>query len=95
MAKNYMQYKGYVGSVEFTEGDGVFHGKVVGVKPLLSFEGDSVRGLIEDFQNSVDEYLDFCNERGLQPEKPYKGSFNVRVGADLHRQAVVAAERGV
>ena len=93
---NYLHYKEYVGSVEFSEEDAVFHGKVVGIKSLISFEGDSVSAIINDFHNAVDEYLEFCVETGKQPEKPFKGSFNVRIGTDLHRQAVLAASaRGI
>jgi predicted HicB family RNase H-like nuclease len=88
---NYVHYKDYVGSVEFSEADGVFHGKVVGIKSLISFEGDSVDAIIEDFHNAVDEYLAFCAETGKQPEKPFKGSFNVRISTDLHRKAALAA----
>ena len=93
---NYLHYKDYVGSVEFSEEDAVFHGKVIGIKPLLSFEGDSVSTLVEDFRNAVDEYLEFCAEKGKQPERPFKGSFNVRIGAELHRKAAMtAALRGM
>ena len=88
---NYLHYKEYIGSVEFSEDDAVFYGKVVGIKALISFEGDSVSAITEDFHNAVDEYLDFCGQNGRQPEKPFKGSFNVRVGADIHRKAVLAA----
>ena len=90
-SNNYIHYKDYVGSVEFSEEDAVFHGKVVGIKSLISFEGDSVSTLIEDFHNAVDEYLDFCAENGKEPEKPFKGSFNVRIGAELHRKAAMSA----
>ena len=90
-SNNYMHYKDYVGSVEFSEEDAVFHGKVVGIKSLISFEGDSVSTLVEDFHNAVDEYLDFCAENGKEPEKPFKGSFNVRIGAELHRKAAMSA----
>ena len=93
---NYLHYKDYVGSVEFSEEDSVFHGKVVGIKSLISFEGDSVNALIEDFHNAVDEYIEFCAETGKQPEKPFKGSFNVRIDTDLHRKATLAAStRGI
>jgi predicted HicB family RNase H-like nuclease len=88
---NYLHYKGYVGSIEFSEEDNVFHGKVIGIKPLISFEGDTVTAIKEDFHNSVEEYLTFCTKNGTQPEKPYKGSFNVRIGADLHRRAALLA----
>jgi len=88
---NCLHYKDYTGSMEFSEEDGVFHGKVVGIKALISFEGDSVSLIKEDFHNAVDEYLDFCAENGVEPERPFKGSFNVRVGSELHRRAALAA----
>ena len=93
---NYLHYKDYIGSVEFSEADAVFHGKVVGIKSLISFEGDSVSAIIDDFHSAIDEYLEFCAETGKQPEKPFKGSFNVRIGTDLHRKAALAASaRGI
>jgi len=93
---NYLRYKEYMGSVKFSEEDAVFYGKVVGIKALISFEGDSVSSITQDFHAAVDEYLDFCAENGIEPEKPFKGSFNVRIGAELHRKAAVAAsERGI
>jgi predicted HicB family RNase H-like nuclease len=93
---NALHYKGYVGSVEFSEADAVFHGKAVGIKALISFEGDSVVALTEDFHNAIDEYLDHCEKSGKHPEKPYKGSFNVRIGTKLHRRAALAASsRGI
>jgi predicted HicB family RNase H-like nuclease len=94
--KTPVHYKDYIGSVEFSEEDAVFHGKVVGIKSLISFEGYSVSTIVEDFHSAVDEYLDHCTQTGIQPEKPFKGSFNVRIGADLHRKAALAASvRGV
>ena len=93
---NYLHYRDYVGNVEFSEMDAVFHGKVIGIKSLISFEGDSVSAIIKDFHSAVDEYLEFCAETGRQPEKPFKGSFNVRIGTDLHRKAALAASaRGI
>lgn len=93
---NLLHYKNYTGSVEFSEEDAVFHGKVLGIQSLISFEGDSVKSIIKDFHNAVDEYLDFCDSKGIQPEKPFKGSFNVRINAELHRElAITASKRGV
>jgi len=93
---NYLHYKNYTGSVEFSEEDAVFHGKVIGIKALISFEGDSVSAITNDFHKAVDEYLKFCATRGKEPEKPFKGSFNVRISADLHRRlALTASARGV
>jgi len=88
---NCLNYKGYVGSVEFSEVDEVFHGKVLGIRSLISFEGDSVKSIIEDFHEAVDEYLEFCADNNIEPEKPFKGSFNVRIGSELHRQAALFA----
>ena len=88
---NCMNYKGYTGNIVFSEEDGVFHGKVIGIKSLISFEGDSVKSITQDFHNAVDEYLEFCAENNTEPEKPFKGSFNVRIGTELHREATFAA----
>jgi predicted HicB family RNase H-like nuclease len=93
---SYLHYGEYTGVIEFSEEDAVFHGKVIGIKALISFEGDSVSTITEDFHNAVDEYVSFCEECGKQPEKPFKGSFNVRIGDDLHRKAALTAfARGV
>ncbi len=88
---NYLHYKDYIGSVVFSEENAVFHGKVIGIKDLLSFEGDSVSALIEDFHNAIDEYLEFCDSTGKKPDKPFKGSFNIRIEPELHRAAALAA----
>ena len=88
---NTMEYKGYIGSVEFSEADGVFFGKVIGIRALVSYEGTTAKELIDDFHGAVDDYLALCGENGIEPEKAYKGSFNVRVSPELHRQAVTYA----
>jgi len=67
---NSLQYKGYSGTITYSEEDGVFHGKVAGIKSLISFEGDSVNLMKKNFNNAVDEYLEFCKENYLKPEKP-------------------------
>ena len=93
---NHLHYRGYTGSVRFSEEDAVFHGKVIGIKALISFEGDSVNAIIDDFHKAVDDYLDFCTAKGKKPEKSFKGTFNVRINADLHRKlALTASDRGV
>ncbi|MBQ2837754.1 MAG: type II toxin-antitoxin system HicB family antitoxin [Peptococcaceae bacterium] len=86
-----MEYKGYVGSVEFSEQDGVFFGKVMGVRALISYEGTNASELVQDFHTAVDDYLILCEEQGIEPEKGYKGSFNVRVSPELHRMAAMCA----
>lgn len=89
--KNTMEYKGYVGSVEFSENDGVFFGKVQGIRSLISYEGTTAAELLSDFHGAVDDYLAACEEDCQEPEIAYKGSLNVRLGGDLHRRAAIYA----
>ena len=92
---NLLAYKNYNGTVEYSKEDGCLFGKVTGIKSLLSYEGDSVRELEKDFQNVIDEYLRDCEEKGIEPEQPYKGTFNVRISPELHSiVAVYAMEHG-
>ena len=92
---NLLSYKNYNGTVEYSKEDRCLFGKVIGIKSLLSYEGDSVRELEQDFQNVVDEYLADCKEQNVEPEQPYKGSFNVRISPELHRTvAIYAIEHG-
>ena len=89
---NIMEYKGYVGSVEFSENDGVFYGKVQGIRSLISYEGTNAKELVSDFHGAVDDYLILCEEEGTAPEIAYKGSFNVRFkNKDNHRRAAIYA----
>ena len=88
---NTMEYKGYVGSVEFSEEDALFYGKVLGIRALISYEGTDAAELVADFHGAVDDYLELCAQSGTEPEKAYKGSFNVRISPELHKQAVIAA----
>ena len=92
---NLLSYKNYNGTVEYSKEDSCLFGKVVGIKSLLSYEGDSIRELEQGFQNVIDEYLADCKERNVEPEQSYKGTFNVRISSDLHRNiAVYAIEHG-
>lgn len=86
-----MEYKGYIGSVEFSEEDGIFHGKVQGIRALISYEGTTAQELVDDFHTAIDEYLELCEKEDMEPEKAYKGSFNVRISPELHKKAVVYA----
>ena len=86
---NTMEYKGYVGTVEFSEEDSLFYGKVMGIRALISYEGTNAKDLVEDFHGAVDDYLAQCEAENKEPEKAYKGSFNVRVSPELHKQAVI------
>ncbi len=88
---NVMHYKGYIGSVEFSENDETLYGKVMGVRALISYEGKTASELIEDFHVAVDDYLTLCESKGITPEVAYKGSFNVRISPELHRDAAIFA----
>ena len=83
---NTIQYKGYIGSVEFSEEDGIFYGKVMGIRSLISYEGESAKELLADFHGAVDDYLESCKAEGKKPEEAFKGSFNVRVSPALHKK---------
>ena len=86
-----MKYKDYIGSVEFSEEDQIFYGKVLGIQSLISYAGESAKELIRDFHEAVDDYLELCAEKRIEPEKAYKGSFNVRISPDLHRSIAIHA----
>lgn len=88
---NIMQYKGYIGSIEFSEKDLLFYGKVQGVQALILYEGKDATSLVSDFRNSVDNYIELCEVQGIEPEKAYKGTFNVRISPDLHKEAAIYA----
>ena len=94
--KNLMKYKEYLGSVNYNDSDEIFYGKVEYIRSLISYEGHDVESLRTNFHEAVDDYLELCQHQGIEPEKPFKGSFNIRPGTDLHRRAAIAAqERGI
>jgi predicted HicB family RNase H-like nuclease len=86
-----LEYKSYYGSVQFSSEDEVFYGKLLGIDDLVTFEGGSVRELKKAFHEAVDDYLETCAEVGKDPDKTYKGTFNVRISTDLHKAAAVYA----
>ena len=93
---NTLKYKGYIGSVAYSEADKVFFGKLEGIDDLVNYEGESVKELTDAFHEAVEDYLIFCEEHGCKPEKSYTGTFNVRIAPDTHRDiANLAAEAGI
>ena len=82
---NLFEYKGYLGTIEFSDADDVFFGKVVGIRGLISYEGNNVKNLKEDFEESIDDYLEMCKEEGIEPQKPYIDNFNVQLSPELHK----------
>ncbi|MCD7844935.1 MAG: type II toxin-antitoxin system HicB family antitoxin [Oscillospiraceae bacterium] len=96
MAKNnILEYKGYHARVEFDADDLVLRGRIEGITDFVDFECDDVHDLEREFHQAVDDYLAFCREVGKEPEKEYKGTFNVRISPELHKKlAVVALQNG-
>ncbi len=86
------KYKGFYGSIEASIRDNCLFGKLEFIEPLISYEGQSVKELEQAFKEAVDDYLSDCERLGREPAKPYKGSFNVRIGPELHKHALVAAK---
>lgn len=89
--KDMMEYNGYFGSVHYNDGDKVFYGKLAFIRALVSYEGTDVVSLHSAFEEAVDDYLAFCKETSRQPEKPFKGAFNLRLDPDLHKRLVTNA----
>ncbi|MCQ2220862.1 MAG: type II toxin-antitoxin system HicB family antitoxin [Prevotella sp.] len=88
----YMKYKGYIGSVEYSEEDQCLFGKVQGMsKDCITYEGNDVESLKKDFEGAVDDYLQACEARGVEPRKAYSGMLNVRLTPDIHTKIAIAA----
>ncbi|HYF08712.1 MAG TPA: type II toxin-antitoxin system HicB family antitoxin [Acetobacteraceae bacterium] len=90
---NTMTHQGYEAIVTYDEGAEMFHGEVMNLRDVITFQGRSVEELKRAFADSVQDYLAFCRERGEEPEKPYSGQFVVRVDPPVHRAAATAARR--
>lgn len=89
---NTMMYKGYVGEVEYDDEYKIFSGSVINSRTVITFQGTSVEELNKEFQLSVDDYLEWCKEDGIDPEKPYSGKLNVRLKPNTHQRAAVKAK---
>ena len=90
---NMMEHKGYIATIELDEDAGHFHGEVVNTRAVLTFVGNSVDELKHEFAETIADYEEFCRERGESPEKPYSGSFMLRLPPELHRRAAESAAR--
>lgn len=88
-----LNYRGYEGSVSYSADDNCLYGRVLHIRSVISYGGDSVHELKQMFEAAIDDYLELCAERGIEPEKPYKGNFNVRLSPQKHYQAVQTARR--
>lgn len=91
-----LDYKGYKGYVIFDDEANIFHGEVVGLNAVITFQGTTVNEIKKAFKDSIDDYLDWCRERGKEPEKTPSGKFNLRMPPELYTKiAVQAAQEGV
>jgi len=88
-----MEYKGYIAHTEFDDEASIFHGEVVNIRDVITFQGQSVDELRQAFRESVEDYLVFCTVRGEEPEKPFSGRFTVRLSPEQHRRIILAAEK--
>ncbi|WP_427875286.1 type II toxin-antitoxin system HicB family antitoxin [Flavobacterium sp. MMS24-S5] len=91
--KNYLEYNGYIGTLEFSSDDKIFFGKIQGINDLVTFEGSSVAELEASFKEAIEDYLETCKLLNKSPDKTYKGSFNVRVSQELHQKIALLASR--
>jgi predicted HicB family RNase H-like nuclease len=87
----YLEHKGYSGSIEYSEEDGLLYGQILGIRGLISYEGETGKELEKDFKEAINIYLEDCKATGKAPEKPFKGSFNVRIPSKLHQKAALLA----
>ncbi len=88
-----MEYKGYSARLEYDEDLAAFHGQVLNINDVITFQGTSIDQLRREFEQSVDDYLFWCEERGEEPDRPFSGRFLLRMDADTHRQAALVAGR--
>ena len=90
--KNIMKYKNYYGSIEYDENDLIFFGKLEFIRALVTYQGESAKEIRKEFESAVNDYLELCEQENIEPEKPFKGSFNVRIGKELHEKAIIALQ---
>lgn len=88
-----MEYRGYLSRVEFDDAANVFHGEVINIRDVVTFQGESVSELHRAFKESVDDYLAFCADRGEEPNPPFSGRFTLSLSPEQHRKVVLAAEK--
>ncbi len=83
-----IKYKGYVGKITYDSTLKVFHGDVIGLNHVITFEGTTPKEIEQSFQDAIDDYLEMCQEEGIQPERTFSGKFMLRLSPDLHAKLV-------
>jgi predicted HicB family RNase H-like nuclease len=88
-----MEYKGYMGTVEYDDEAKLFHGDIINTKDVITFQGTTVDEIETAFKESIDDYILWCKKEGVEPEKPYSGKFNLRLSPELHKEIAIKAKR--
>jgi len=88
-----MEYKGYIGIVEYDSDAKLFHGDVVNTRDVITFQGTTVAEIEKAFTESIDDYMNWCKQEGVEAEKPYSGKFNLRLSPELHREIAITAKK--
>lgn len=86
-----MEYRGYIATVEFDDEADIFHGEVINLRDVITFQGKSVEELRQAFKDSIEDYLEFCAKRNEEPERPFSGKFSLRIDPNLHRRISIQA----
>ncbi len=81
-----LKHNGYIGSIDYSIEDEILYGKIECINDVITYEADNIKDLKAEFINAVDDYIDTCKQLGIEPNKPMNGSFNVRIGEDLHKK---------
>ncbi|MDO5609498.1 MAG: type II toxin-antitoxin system HicB family antitoxin [Pseudomonadota bacterium] len=89
---NNMIHKGYSARVEYDDRDGIFVGRVLGINDIIGFHADNVAELKAAFAEAVDDYLESCQRRGVEPQTVASGRLMLRVSPDVHRASLIAAQ---
>jgi predicted HicB family RNase H-like nuclease len=89
---NTLEYKGYIGVIEYDDEAGIFHGEIINLRDVITFQGECVADLRAALRDSVEDYLEFCVERGEEPEKPFSGNLPLRINPELHRKIYITAK---
>lgn len=87
-----MSYKGYKGTIECSLEDNVLYGEVLGIRSLLSYEGNALQELKDDFEDTIDDYFEYCKNHNMTPEKPYKQNIVINLEPDLQEKLYLYSE---
>lgn len=88
-----IEYKGFIGVIEYDSDAKIFHGDVINTRDVITFQGKSVNEIEKSFKESIEDYIDWCKEEGTEPEKPYSGKFNLRLSPEIHKKAAITARK--